>query len=150
MVSKTEVVVFPLSEDSENKSRIEFKRKTFYFYSHRNNPDEKPIILKQAGIRELVNQLKIGNLAAEKEEVEIESGKNEDNEIYNALLNHVKHWDIRYVVNSYEKEVYHWLKLFAYYEDDPNPKPCKGGVILNNVKVEDLKKFIEDCLKKKK
>jgi len=116
MVSKKEVAVFSLSEIEDYNARIEFRRNTFYFYSHRNNPDEKPIILKPAGIRELINQLKIGKVVAEKEEAEIESGKNQDGEIYNALLNHVKHWDIRYVVNSYQKEVYHWLKLFAYYD----------------------------------
>jgi len=150
MVSKKEVAVFSLSEIEDYNARIEFRRNTFYFYSHRNNPDEKPIILKPAGIRELINQLKIGKVVAEKEEVEIESGKNQDGEIYNALLNHVKHWDIRYVVNSYQKEVYHWLKLFAYYDNDPNPKPCKGGVILHDIDIENLQKFVDDCLKKKK
>ena len=150
MNSKKEVVIFPLSEDNKNNARIEFRRKSFYFYSHRDNPNEKPIILKPAGIRELVNQWANGIVAAETEENQNDDGKYQDREIYNGLINHIKKWDIRYVINSYEGEIYHWLKLFAYYDEDPSPKPCKGGIILNDINIENLKKFIEDCLKKKK
>jgi hypothetical protein len=82
MNSKKEVLIFPLSEDNKSNARIEFRRKSFYFYSHRDNPNEKPIILKPAGIRELVNQWTNNIVAAETEE-------NQNNDALMCMIDHM-------------------------------------------------------------
>jgi len=162
--SKQQVNVFPISTE-EGNAKIEFKKKKFYLHSHKE--DSKPIILNRTDMTSVVMNLpefQKGARDIEKAKMLFLTKNNHDFE-YNdnenqmtIIVSMYKQFQTRLILNVYNKTPYIWLRLFVnpnYEKEEVAEKkskkrkltvetyfPCKGGVILNDVDVEQLSNFV--------
>ena len=161
--SKQQVNVFPISTEDGN-AKIEFKKKKFYLHSHKE--DSKPIILNRTDMTSVVRNLPEFQKGAR----DIEKAKMlfltktdhdfeyDDENQKTIIVSMYKQFQTRLILNVYNKTPYIWLRLFVnpnYEKEEVAEKkskkrkltvetyfPCKGGVILNDVNVEQLSNFV--------
>jgi hypothetical protein len=162
--SKQQVNVFPISTE-EGNAKIEFRKKKFYLHSHKE--DSKPIILNLDNMTSVVNHLPEFQKGAR----DIENAKKlflsqkgdhdfeyDDANQKTIIVSMYKQFQTRLILNVYNKTPYIWLRLFVnpnYEKEEVAEKkskkrkltvetyfPCKGGVILNDVNVEQLSNFV--------
>ena len=147
-----------------DKSYVEYKRNSFYFYSHIEGI--KPLILNKEAIKKLLlsfrelqplvwREQKIVQQDLEFNAKLIESGRTaiapEDKLCYTATLAKIKCWEIRQQVNKYDNNIYIWTKLFVQDKEDPATYyPCKGGILWPNEDYKGFEQFVDNCILNKK
>ena len=146
------------------KSFVEFKKHSFYFYSHIDNV--KPIVLSKAAAQKFLTSFQTLDKLIANEQLAIQQDLNVnatlielgklpfgpvDKEFYLETLSEFKLWQIRLQANKYQNTIYVWLKLYVQKTtaDATVHVPCKGGVILPWDNFDGLKNFITTHLVKK-
>jgi hypothetical protein len=160
-------LVFNLSKMEQHRvfeisprSYVEFKRNSFYFYSHIELV--KPIILNKTGVKNLLLAFKelqpiylhehrlIENELTANAEL-VQAGKeplpSEEKLVYSQTLAKFKCWEIRQLVSKYQENLYIWTKLFVQDSEDPNAYyPCKGGILWEDNNYEPFENFVNNCI----
>ena len=160
-------LVFNLSKMEQHRvfeisprSYVEFKRNSFYFYSHIELV--KPIILNKTGVKNLLLAFKelqplylhehrlIENELTANAEL-VQAGKeplpSEEKLVYSQTLAKFKCWEIRQLVSKYQENLYIWTKLFVQDCEDPNAYyPCKGGILWEDNNYEPFENFVNNCI----
>jgi hypothetical protein len=154
--SSCQQVVFPLSKDGND--RIEYILGSFKVFSHK--PNILPIELTHDGMKELCKSLESALLMYGRTKFDLNAAIQEaangttplpvDKEILNLLIAKTYKNDIKLVLNTYEAKPYLWLREYGRSNNPLTPNavyPCKGGSILNGVKLDELNIFVDGCIK---
>jgi len=145
------------------KSYVEYKKNSFYFYSHID--DVKPLILNKQAIKELLaafvdlapyvsKEQKVIQQDSKKNAKLLDAGKEpfepQDKLVYTRTIAAFKCWEIRQQVSKYKNNLYVWTKLFVQDKEDKTVfYPCKGGILWPEENYQEFFKFVNDCLNNK-
>ena len=148
--------VFSLSDS--NESRIDFKQRKFRLFTHvvHENVDIKPIKLDKKDMLKLCNHLEPMQESASDIDQGDEADKTPDGDVKSFVISKSGRFETRLILNVYDSKPIIWLRLFLdidYQKPDKKAKrskkyvekfhPCKGGIILSDVDVDELKNFCQ-------
>ena len=163
MESSTKQHVFSLS--SSNKARVEYEKKNFLFHSHLDGT--KAILLNHQSMLTLLAilpffQKELATIQKDIDEKISESAKlnisGEPNTITfppnglvkSSIVQKSKIFEATVNLSIYNNKTYLWLNLCFETNDRITGKlkncVCNGGSILNDVDVNDLSNFVNQCI----
>ena len=99
------------------------------------------------------SQKKQHNDSDQNSEDQLSQKKILENKIWKSfVISTYKHFETKLLLNTYEQKPYIWLRL--YFDANNNPtetkkrkkkdmKPCRGGIIFNDVNTEKLTQFVK-------
>jgi hypothetical protein len=122
--------------------RVEYKDRAFYFYGHK--ADKLPIIVQDKDMPDLCSYIVTTNEKAERTYQEIvKDPKYPDEVVASCIISRVGNDEIRLEVQTYDKKVFTWLKLFSHRNGQRQPR--SGQVLFNDVDPQTLKEFYLKC-----
>ena len=122
--------------------RVEYIDNEFYFYGHK--ADKKPVIVQAKDMADLCAYYLTTKEKAERTYQDVLKNPNSVDEVVaSCVISRVGNDEIRLEVQTYEKKVFTWLKLFCYSNGVRQPR--SGQVLFNDVDPQTLKEFYLKC-----
>jgi hypothetical protein len=122
--------------------RVEYIDNEFHFYGHK--ADKKAVIVQARDMPDLVAYFLTTKEKAERTYKEVQKNPQYPNEVVaSCVISRVGNDEIRLEVQTYDKKVFTWLKLFCYSNGERQPR--SGQVLFNDVDPQTLKEFYLSC-----
>ena len=122
--------------------RVEYIDNEFHFYGHK--ADKKPVIVQAKDMADLCAYFLTTKEKAERTYQDVLKNPEYPNEVVaSCVISRVGNDEIRLEVQTYDKKVFTWLKLFCYSNGVRQPR--SGQVLFNDVDPQTLKDFYLKC-----